>query len=73
MIELKQVTKQYGQAAVAAVICVFTPIAALRGILAAFFRLVMINSNAVLHIGVCLLLSAALSFAGLEVLKRKSL
>ena len=60
-------------AVLAAVICVFTPIAALRGILAAFFRLVMINSNAVLHIGVCLLLSAALSFAGLEVLKRKSL
>ena len=60
-------------ALLAAVICIFTPIASLRGILAGFFRLVMLNGNAVLHIGVCLLLSAALSLVGLVVLKRKTL
>lgn len=56
-----------------AIICIFTPIAALRGILSGFFQIIMLNSNAVLHIGICLLLSAALSFAGLWVLKRKTL
>ncbi len=56
-----------------AVICVFTPIAPLRGILAGFFQMVMLNSNALLHIGLCLLLSVALSLGGLAVLKRKTL
>ena len=56
-----------------AIVCVFTPIAPLRAILAGFFQVVMRNGNAVLHIGVCLLLSAALSFVGLAVLKRKTL
>lgn len=56
-----------------AIICIFTPIAALRGILSGFFQIIMFNSNAILHIGICLLLSAALSFAGLCVLKRKTL
>lgn len=55
------------------VICVFTPIAPLRGILAGFFQMVMLNSNALLHIGLCLLLSVALSLGGLAVLKRKTL
>lgn len=56
-----------------AIICIFTPIAALRGILSGFFQIIMLNGNALLHIGICLLLSAALSFAGLLVLKRKTL
>ena len=56
-----------------AIICIFTPIAALRGILSVFFQIIMLNGNALLHIGICLLLSAALSFAGLLVLKRKTL
>ena len=56
-----------------AIICIFTPIAALRGILSGFFQITMLNGNALLHIGICLLLSAALSFAGLLVLKRKTL
>lgn len=56
-----------------AVICIFTPIAPLRGILAGFFQIIMLNSHAVLHIGICLLLNAALSFVGLMVLKRKTL
>ena len=56
-----------------AIICIFTPIAALRGILSGFFQIIMLNGNALLHIGICLLLSAALSFAGLWVLKRKTL
>ena len=56
-----------------AIVCVFTPIAPLRAILAGFFQVVMRNGNAVMHIGVCLALSAALSFVGLAVLKRKTL
>lgn len=60
-------------AVLVAIICIFTPIAPLRGILSGFFEIVMLNSNAILHIGVCLLLSAALSLGGLAVLKRKTL
>ena len=60
-------------AVLAAIICVFTPIAPLRAVLGEFFSLIMFNPNAVLHIGVCLLLSAALSFAGFAVLRRKTL
>lgn len=69
-------TRWYGwltDAALTAVICVFTPIVPLRGVLAAFFQLIMLNGNAVLHICICLLLSAAWSLAGLAVLKRKTL
>lgn len=57
----------------AAVICVFTPIAPLRAVLAGFFQIIMLNGNAALHICLCLALSAALSLAGLAVLKRKTL
>ena len=60
-------------AILAAIICVFTPIAPLRAVLGKFFALIMLNSNAILHIGICLLLSAALSLAGVAVLKRKTL
>ena len=60
-------------AVLVSIICIFTPIAPLRFILSGFFQIIMLNSNAVLHIGICLLLSAALSFAGLLVLKRKTL
>ena len=60
-------------AVLAAIICIFTPIAPLRAILSGFFRIIMFNGNAVLHIGICLLLSAALSFLGLVVLKRNTL
>lgn len=55
------------------IICIFTPIAPLRGILAGFFKLVMLNPNALIHIGICLVLSALLAAAGLIVLKRKTL
>ena len=55
------------------IICVFTPIAPLRAVLAGFFQIIMFNSNAPVHICICLLLSAALSFIGLTVLKRKTL
>ena len=57
----------------AAVICVFTPIAPLRGILAGFFRLIMLNGSAPLHIGICLVLSAGLALGGIAVLKHKTL
>ena len=56
-----------------AIICIFTPIAALRAILAGFFQIVMFNGNAAGHICICLLLSAALSLGGIVVLKRKTL
>lgn len=57
----------------AGIICIFTPIAPLRAGLVGFFQIIMLNSNAVLHIVICLLISAALSFGGLMVLKRKTL
>ena len=60
-------------AILAAIICVFTPTAPLRAVLGRFFSLIMFNSNTILHIGICLLLSAALSLAGVAVLKRKTL
>ena len=60
-------------AVLAAIICIFTPISPLREILSGFFQIIMLNGNAILHIGVCLLLSAALSLVGLVVLKRKTL
>ena len=60
-------------AVLVAIICIFTPIAPLRSVLSGFFRLIMLNGNAILHIGICFLLSAALSLAGLVVLKRKTL
>ena len=56
-----------------AIICIFTPIAPLRRILAGFFQITMLNGNAALHMGICLLLSAALSLGGFMVLKRKTL
>ena len=56
-----------------AMICIFTPIAPLRAVLAGFFQMIMFNSDAVLHICICLLLSAAISLGGLVVLKRKTL
>ena len=73
---LSMQTHWYGwltDAILVAIICVFTPIAPLRAVQAGFFQIIMINSNAILHIGVCLLLSAALSLGGLAVLKRKTL
>lgn len=57
----------------AAIICIFTPVAPLRHVLAGFFKVIMFNSNAMLHIGVCLLLCAMLSAIGLTVLKRQTL
>ena len=56
-----------------AIICIFTPIAPLRAILAGFFKIIMLNSNPLIHIGVCLGLSAGLAAIGLAVLKRKTL
>ena len=60
-------------AVLVAIICIFTPIAPLRSVLAGFFQIIMLNGSAPLHIGVCLLLSAALSLGGLVDLKRKTL
>ena len=57
----------------AAIICIFTPIAPLRHLLAGFFKVIMFNSNALLHIGVCLLLCTIMSLIGVAVLKRKTL
>ena len=57
----------------AAIICIFTPIAPLRGLLAGFFKIIMLNSHALIQISVCLGLSAVLAAAGMAVLKRKTL
>lgn len=56
-----------------AVISIFTPIAPLRGLLAGFFRAVMLNANAPFHLAVCTALCAAFALAGLAVLKHKAL
>lgn len=56
-----------------AIISIFTPLAPLRAVLGSFFHIIMLNSNAILHMGVCLLLSIALSLVGLLVLKKKTL
>jgi len=60
-------------AVLVAIISIFTPVAPLRAVLAGFFRVIMLNGNAAVHIGVCLALCAALSLGGLAVLKRKTL
>ena len=73
---LSMQTRWYGwltDAVLVAVICVFSPIAPLRAVLGGFFQIIMFNGSAILHIGVCLLLIAAFSLAGLAVLKRKTL
>lgn len=56
-----------------AIISIFTPIAPLRAVLGGFFQIIMLNSNAVLHIGACLLLSVVLALAGLLILRKKTL
>ena len=60
-------------AVLVAIICVFTPIAPLRAVLAGFFRLIMLNGNPTIPTATCLLLSAALSCGGLAVLKKTTL
>lgn len=57
----------------AAVVCVFTPIAPLRGILSKFFGAVMLNGDALPHLGICLALTAVFALLGLEALKRKTI
>ncbi|RDY26730.1 hypothetical protein CHL78_012315 [Romboutsia weinsteinii] len=56
-----------------AIICIFTPIEPLRHILVGFFKIIMFNSNALLHMGVCVLLIGVLSMIDLVILKRKTL
>lgn len=58
---------------IVAIICIFTPIAPLRNIIGEFFKVIMFNSNALVQIGVCLLLSIIISLIGVGVLKRKTL
>lgn len=60
-------------ALLAAVVCVFTPIAPLRGLLSKFFGAVMLNGNAQSHLGICLVLTAVFALLGLEALKRKTI
>ena len=59
--------------ALVAVICIFTPIAPLRALLSGFFKIIMLNPHALIHISICLGLSAVLAVAGLIVLKQKTL
>jgi hypothetical protein len=58
---------------IVAIISVFTPIAPLRAVLAAFFRLIIFQPNASFQIGVCLSFTVLLYFANSAVLSRKSL
>lgn len=59
--------------ALAAILCIFTPIAPLRHLLAGFFNAILLNRNPLLHIGFCLFLCTLLSLIGVAVLKRKNL
>lgn len=63
----------FADAFLAAVVCVFTPIAPLRGLLSKFFGAVMLNGNALSHLGICLVLTAVFALLGLEALKRKTI
>ncbi len=63
----------FADASLAAVVCVFTPIAPLRGLLSKFFGAVMLNGNAQSHLGICLVLTAVFALLGLEALKRKTI
>ncbi len=56
-----------------AVICVFTPIAPLRGVLVAFFRLVMLNANALVHVVTCVGVGALIAALGTFGLRRMPL
>ena len=47
--------------------------APLRGLLAGFFKVIMLNPDAPVQIIACLALSAALAAAGLAAFKRKAL
>lgn len=54
------------------ILAVFLPIAPLRHLVAKFFALVMFNSNFLLHIAVCLVLSGILCAVGLIPLKKRT-
>ena len=73
---LSMQTKWYGWLTVIlliAVICIFTPFAPLRSLLAGFFRIIMMNSNAFQHIFASVFLTALLSLSGVLILKRREL
>ncbi|MDI0264535.1 hypothetical protein QIW52_01075 [Clostridioides difficile] len=59
--------------ALIAIICIFVPIQHLRGILVEFFKLIMFNSNPLLHIGICSIGSLLLAYLCLIVLKKKAI
>lgn len=59
--------------ALIAVISVFTPIASLREVLVSFFRLIMFNDTAWLHILICAIGCAVFFLLGLVAIKRKSI
>lgn len=56
-----------------AIICIFIPIAPLRGLLSSFFQIIMFNSLAWLHIITCILISIVCYFIGLVIIKQKSI
>ena len=63
----------FADALLAAVVCVFTPIVPLRGLLSKFFGAVMLNGNALSHLGICLVLTVVFALLGLEALKRRTI
>lgn len=73
---LSMQTKWYGwltDIMLIAVICIFTPFAPLRSLLAGFFRIIMINSNALMQIFVSVFLTILLSLTGVLILKKRTL
>ncbi len=68
--------KWYGwvtDAVIVAVISVFTPIAPLRSALVWFFNLIIFNSNILMQIGACLVLSAVIYSLNQAIFARKAI
>ena len=73
---LSMQTKWYGwltDILLIAVICIFTPFAPLRSLLAGFFRIIMMNSNALQQVFASVFLTALLSLSGVLILKKRTL
>ncbi len=58
---------------IVAIISVFTPIAPLRQLLVDFFNVIIFNPNPVVHIAVCLSLSAGIYSLNIPILSRKKI
>jgi len=69
-------TRWYGwliDAILVVILCTFIPITELRNLLISFFNMIIFNSNIVMQIASCLVLSAGLYLIYLPILRRKEI